>query len=83
MLTELAARAGCAPDPVLRDPLVFEDSVVVHLAELGEVDVDQGLDRLTGPLGQQIGGQETAHRLGERIVVALGAGAQVLAALRG
>jgi hypothetical protein len=54
---------------------------VVHLAELGEVDVDQRLDRLPGPPGQQVRREEAFHRLGERVVVALGAGAQVTATL--
>ncbi len=71
------------PGPVLADPLVLQRGVLVQLAELGEVDVHQGLDRLPGPPGQQIRGQQAAHRLGQRIVVPLRAGAQVPAARGG
>ena len=44
---------------------------------------DQGLDRLPGPLREQVGGQEPLHRLGERVVVALRPGPQVPAAVGG
>src|SRR5580700_453453 len=73
---------GGPPGPVFRDPLVLEDPVLVPVAQLGEVDVDQRLDRLPGPLRQQVRGQQPLHRLGQRVVVPLGAGPQVPAALR-
>ena len=70
--------------PVLGDPSVLQDAQsLIHLAELGEVDVDQGLDRLPGPLGQQIRGQQPPHRLPQRVMIALRPGPQVPAARRG
>src|ERR1700722_13160276 len=71
---------GGPPGPVPGDPGVLDGGVLVHRAELGEVDVDQGLHGLPGPLGQQVRGQEAAHCLFERVMVALRAGARVIAA---
>ena len=73
---------GGPPGPVLGDPLVLQDPVLVPLAQLGEVDVDQRLDRLPGPPGQQVRREEAFHGLGQRVMVALRAGPQVTAPLR-
>ena len=70
---------GGPPGPVLGDPRVLQHGVLVHLAQVGKGDVHQRLDRLPGPLRQQIRGQQPAHRLGERVVVALRPGPQILA----
>ena len=70
------------PGPVLGDPLVLEDGVLVQVEQLGEVDVHQRLDRLPGPLGQEIRGQQAPHGLFQRVVAALRVGAQVTGSLR-
>jgi hypothetical protein len=53
-----ADRRGCPvpgpPGPVLPDPLILQRGVLIPLPQLREIQVDQGLDRLPGRLGQQI-----------------------------
>ena len=71
------------PGPVLRDPRVLQRRPGVPVGELGEGDVDQGLDRLPGPLREQARGQQPAHRLFQRVVVPLRPGPQVPAPRRG
>ena len=75
--------AGSPPRPVRPDPGVLQRRAGIQLAQLGEGDVDQGLDRLPGPAGQQAGGQQPAHRLLQRVMVTLRPGPQVPATRRG
>jgi hypothetical protein len=71
------------PGSVFADPRVLQRRVLIHRAEFSKGNVDQRLDRLPGPLGQQIRSQQPSHRLRQRVVVALRPGAQVPAAGRG
>jgi hypothetical protein len=48
--------------------------------QVGQGDVDQGPDRLPGPLREEASGDQAAHRFVERVVVPLLLGAAVLAA---
>ena len=77
VLTDAAARwaAHRARYPAIHASCSLESDV--QLAQVGERHVDQGLDRLPGPLRQQAGGQQPLHRLGQRVVVALRPGPQV------
>jgi hypothetical protein len=44
-----AAAVGGPPGPAGGDPLLLQCGPGVHPGQLGDVDVDQGLDRLPGP----------------------------------
>ncbi len=63
-------------------PLLLQRRVGVQHQQVRQRDVHPGLDRLPGPLRQQAPGEEAAHRLVHRVVVALGVAAGVLGAGR-
>ena len=52
-------------------PLPLQGGAAVELEQVGQGDVRPHLDRLPGPLGQQPGRDQPAHRLLEGVVVAL------------
>ena len=70
------------PGPVLDDPPLLQDRITVQGAQVRERHVHQGLDRLPGPFGQQVRGQQPAHRFFQGVVVALRAGPQIPAPRR-
>ena len=74
---------GRPPDDHLPDPLILQDRPVVQGAQLGQRHMRPDPDRLAGPLGEQAAGDQAAHRVLERIVVALFAGPGVLGPGRG
>ena len=81
--SEAAARcaAHCGAD--LRGPLLLQGGAAVQPEQVGQRDVRPDLDRLTGPLRQQVRRDQAAHRLLQRVVVPLGVRPGVLGAGRG
>ena len=75
--------AGGPPGPDLLRPLLLQGGVAVEQHQVGEGDVRPGLDRLPGPLRQQPGRGQPAHRLGQRVVVPLALGPVILFPGRG
>jgi hypothetical protein len=66
----------------LRGPFVLQGGAAVQPEQVGERDVGPDLDRLPGPLGQQVGSDEAAHGFVERVVVPLLPGPVILRAGR-
>ena len=71
------------PRPDLPGPLVLQGGVAVEQHQVGQGDVRPGLDRLPGPLRQQVRRGQPAHRLGQRVVVPLPLGPVVFFPGRG
>ena len=63
--------ASGPPDGHLADPLLLRDRPVIQGAQLGQGDVRPDFDRLPGPLRQQAAGHQAAHRILQRVVMAL------------
>ena len=72
--------AGGPPRPDPLGPLLLQGGVGVEQEQVGQGDVRPGLDRLPGPLRQQPGRGQSAHRLGQRVVVPLPLGPVVVLA---
>ena len=75
--------AGRPPGPDLRGPFFLQRRVAVEQQQVGQGDVDPGLDRLPGPLGHQVRRGQPAHRFLERVVVPLPLGPVVFLPGRG
>jgi hypothetical protein len=53
--------AGGPPGPDLRGPFFLQRRAALQAEQVGQGDVDPGLDRLPGPLRQQPGRGQPAH----------------------
>ena len=70
-VSDAAARCAAHRGPDLRGPLLLQRRAAVQQEQVRQGDVRPDLHRLPGPLRQQVGRDQAAHRLGQRVVVPL------------